>query len=63
MKYIIFYTGYIKSFIDSWLSMAFCTIYRVSCQYLQEAKILLDLLGERKPYYDPIAKLATLAEY
>ena len=23
---------------------------------------MLDLLGERKPYYDPIAKIATLAE-
>lgn len=27
-----------------------------------DTDIMLDLLGERKPYYDPIAKIATLAE-
>ncbi|MCB0497076.1 MAG: PIN domain-containing protein [Cyclobacteriaceae bacterium] len=27
-----------------------------------DTNIMLDLLGERKPYYDPIAKIATLAE-
>lgn len=27
-----------------------------------DTNIILDLLGERKPFYDPIAKIATLAE-
>ena len=27
-----------------------------------DTNIMLDLLGERKPYYEPIAKIATLAE-
>jgi predicted nucleic acid-binding protein len=27
-----------------------------------DTNIMLDLLGERKPFYDPIAKIATLAE-
>ncbi len=27
-----------------------------------DTNIMLDLLGERQPYYDPIAKVATLAE-
>ena len=27
-----------------------------------DTNIMLDFLGERKPFYDPIAKIATLAE-
>lgn len=27
-----------------------------------DTNIMLDLLGERKPFYEPIAKIATLAE-
>ena len=27
-----------------------------------DTNIMLDLLGDRKPFYDPIAKIATLAE-
>ena len=27
-----------------------------------DTNVMLDLLGERKPFYDPIAKIATLAE-
>ena len=27
-----------------------------------DTNVMLDLLGERKPFYDPVAKIATLAE-
>lgn len=27
-----------------------------------DTNVILDLLGERKPFYEPIAKIATLAE-
>jgi predicted nucleic acid-binding protein len=27
-----------------------------------DTNVMLDFLGERKPFYDPIAKIATLAE-